>query len=196
MKILNLKGIFIALFSFSITLFADSFVVNSDKILSQKVEQKIQSIANELYTKSGIYAGVGVYNKTEFGLKDSFDRLGLKPPYAFLILDVTNKKVEIFADEQTLTLFDKEKTLSPYPEKGTILPILASNKGKDIYNAAMLNGYADIAEQIAKSKGITLENSIGNANKDTMNILRLFVYASFIFVLVVIFYRKRVKNER
>lgn len=60
--------------------------------------------------------------------------------------------------------------LSPYPGTGSILPILATNKG-DIYNAAILNGYGDMVDRLAQARGIELQHSIGNANRDTINIL-------------------------
>lgn len=189
---LNLKGIFFALF-LSINLsFGNDFIINDDKILSQKVTTRLQSIATELYEKSGIYVGVGVYNTlNNSSLYDKFKSLNLKPPFVFLMLVKDDKKVEIFADENSLTLFDKEAVLSPFPESGTILPILASKNGKDIYNAAILNGYADISERIAKSKNIELATAIGNANKDTLNIFRFLIYGSIILVVGLMVYKKR-----
>ena len=62
-----------------------------------------------------------------------------------------------------------------------------------IYNAAILNGYADIAEQIASSLNLQLESSVGNSNKTTLNFLRFFIYGLVAFFIIVIFYKK-VKN--
>ena len=53
----------------------------------------------------------------------------------------------------------------------------------------MFNGYADIAEQIADSKNVVLENAVGNANKNTILIVKILFYG---FVLYGIFmYIKR-----
>lgn len=54
----------------------------------------------------------------------------------------------------------------------------------------MLNGYADIADQIAASKNIILENSIGSQNRDTINIFRYLIYGSIILVIIVLIFRK------
>ncbi|MBE3609545.1 hypothetical protein [Campylobacter californiensis] len=178
-----------------ISLFAQNFVIKNDQILSDMVVQKIEIIGTELKQKSGVSLFLAAYETFgERGIYDEFRSLNLKSPYAVLILGKNEHKVEIYADEETLKLFDKERILSPYPERGTILPILTSKNGKDIFNAALLNGYADIAEGIAASQNITLENSIGNANKTTLNFIRLLVYGSMAFVVVFIIYRKRAKR--
>ncbi|WP_459822949.1 hypothetical protein [Campylobacter concisus] len=182
--------IFIFLLSQSLALGAN-FVVNNDEILSQKVSVKLNEIGSELYTKSGINLAVGVYKDGE--LEALFKEQNLSSPYAFLLLIKDKKKVEIFADANTSKLFNKEQILSVNPESGTIIPILVSKNGKDVYNAAILNGYADIAEQIASSLNLQLESSVGNSNKTTLNFLRFFIYGLVAFFIIVIFYKK-VKN--
>lgn len=182
--------IFIFLLSQSLALGAN-FVINNDEILSQKVSVKLNEIGSELYTKSGINLVVGVYKDGE--LESLFKEQNLSSPYAFLLLIKDKKKVEIFADANTSKLFNKEQILSVNPESGTIIPILVSKNGKDIYNAAILNGYADIAEQIASSLNLQLESSVGNSNKTTLNFLRFFIYGLVAFFIIVVFYKK-VKN--
>ena len=182
--------IFIFLLSQSLALGAN-FVINNDEILSQKVSVKLNEIGSELYTKSGINLVVGIYKDGE--LEALFKEQNLSSPYAFLLLIKDKKKVEIFADANTSKLFNKEQILSVNPESGTIIPILVSKNGKDIYNAAILNGYADIAEQIASSLNLQLESSVGNSNKTTLNFLRFFIYGLVAFFIIVVFYKK-VKN--
>ncbi len=182
--------IFIFLLSQSLAL-GTNFVINNDEILSQKVSVKLNEIGSELYTKSGINLAVGVYKDGE--LEALFKEQNLSSPYAFLLLIKDKKKVEIFTDANTSKLFNKEQILSVNPESGTIIPILVSKNGKDVYNAAILNGYADIAEQIASSLNFQLESSVGNSNKTTLNFLRFFIYGLVAFFIIVIFYKK-VKN--
>ena len=181
---------FIFLLSQSLALGAN-FVINNDEILSQKVSVKLNEIGSELYAKSGINLVVGVYKDGE--LEALFKEQNLSLPYAFLLLIKDKKKVEIFTDANTSKLFNKEQILSVNPESGTIIPILVSKNGKDVYNAAILNGYADIAEQIASSLNLQLESGVGNSNKTTLNFLRFFIYGLVAFFIIVVFYKK-VKN--
>lgn len=82
---------------------------------------------------------------------------------------------------------------------GTILPILAERaKGADIvskYSVGMYNGYADVAEQIAASKGKTLSSSAGTGSQTFIDILRLIFYSIILYALYVYvrgrFFKKR-----
>jgi hypothetical protein len=116
------------------------------------------------------------------------------------------KQVQILANPTSLySDFDKEKVLSPNATfigavvssimfarsfddikefmgnyGGVILPVLAERaKGDDIVNkyaVAMFNGYSEIAEQIAASRGIELESAAGNENKMAIDVIRLIFY--------------------
>jgi hypothetical protein len=96
---------------------------------------------------------------------------------------------------------DIKEIMSSYG--GTILPVLAERaKGKDIvskYSVAMYNGYSDIAEEIAKSHGVTLSSAAGSGSKVFIDILRLIFYGIIIYAIVVYvrgrFFRKKRKEE-
>ena len=70
---------------------------------------------------------------------------------------------------------------------GTILPILGERaKGDDIvkkYSVGMFNGYSDLADQIAASRGKTLSSSAGNANQTFIDIIRLIFYGTLLIAL-------------
>lgn len=186
-----MKGIF-ALLVFLSTLNA-AYVSDPDDIISQQVGEKLEAMASELYTKTGVGLNVAVVDTLDGkSLKDRASEfvIPLKDPYILLFLVKKEHKVEIYNSDSTKTLFDKDQVLSPMPNKGTIIPILVTKKGKDVYNAAILNGFADISDQVATAKGVELENSLGNSNKIVINIIRFFVYGSIIFVLIIYFYRK------
>lgn len=104
-------------------------------------------------------------------------------------------KVDIIGSKGALTLIDKEAVLSPYPGIGSILPILATNKG-DIYNAAILNGYGDMVDRLAQARGIELQHSIGNANRDTINILKIFNLWLYLLCVVILRSKKNEKEEK
>ncbi len=70
---------------------------------------------------------------------------------------------------------------------GTIIPLLAgkAKKGEKLgkYSGAMFNGYADIAEQIADSKNVILDNAVGNANKYSILVLKIVFYGTILFAI-------------
>jgi hypothetical protein len=149
----------------------------------------------------------------------------LKEPFVVLTFVELQKKVDILARPQSLYKdFDKKQILSPsatfigavvsaamfardwddFKEifgnyGGTILPILAEKaKGKDVvekYSVAMYNGYTDIADQIAASKGVKLSSSAGNGSKIFIDILRLIFYGIILYALVTLIRNKLRKGK-
>jgi hypothetical protein len=138
-------------------------------------------------------------------------------------------KVDILASDPSLyEYFDKKQVLSPVASPvqaflmalfysssfdsfkeiasssgGTILPLLAQkakeNEQKGKYSGSMFNGYVDIAEQIAQSKGIVLEHAVGNANKNSIFVVKLLFYGMIIYGIFLYLKRKlylrRQKND-
>jgi hypothetical protein len=153
----------------------------------------------------------------------------MNEPTILLTFAELDSKVDILANDTSLyEYFDKKQVLSPVASSvqafimalfysdsfasfkeiasssgGTILPLLAQ-KAKDgqqvgKYSGSMYNGYVDIAEQIAASKGIELENAAGNANKNSILVVKLLFYGMIIYGIFLYIKRKlylrRQKNE-
>lgn len=150
-------------------------------------------------------------------------------PTILLTFSEMNSKVDILANPVSLyEYFDKKQILSPVASPvqafvmalfystdiesfkeittsygGTIIPLLAQ-KAKDgevlgKYSGSMFNGYADIAEQIAKTKGVVLESAVGNANQNSIFIVKVLFYGFIIYAIFLYIKRKlylrRQKNE-
>ncbi len=138
----------------------------------------------------------------------------LKEPAVIMTFIELKQKVDILARPVSLyEHFNKQQVLSPnatfigavvsavmfarsYDEAeelisnrgGTILPILAEKaKGDDIvskYSVAMYNGYADVAEQIAAHRGVTLSSSAGSGSKNFIDILRVIFYGIILYAII------------
>lgn len=153
----------------------------------------------------------------------------LKEPFVLLAFSELDKQVDILARPTSLyNDFDKRQILSPnatfigavvssfmfgrsFEEVkelmtnygGTILPILAQKaKGQDIvskYSVALFNGYSDIAEQIAASKGVELKKAAGSGSKDFIDLIRLVFYGIILYAIFLYikqkFFRKKRENE-
>jgi hypothetical protein len=130
----------------------------------------------------------------------------LKEPAVILSFVELKKQVQILANPTSLYKeFDKNTILSPnatfigavvssmmfarsFDEVkeimntygGVILPVLAERaKGDDIVNkyaVAMFNGYSEIAEQIAASRGVELESAAGSGNQIAIDVIRIIFY--------------------
>ena len=141
-------------------------------------------------------------------------------PTILLTFSELNQKVDILSRPESLyKYFDKQQVLSPTATQlqalfmalffsgsfddfknnianygGTIIPILAEKtKGEDTvnkYGTALFNGYADIAEQVAASKNVTLVNAVGNSNRYTIEIFKVGFYSFILYGLYVYIKRK------
>ncbi|MFA7355378.1 MAG: 3-dehydroquinate dehydratase, partial [Sulfurimonadaceae bacterium] len=135
-------------------------------------------------------------------------------PTILLTFSEMDSKVDIYANQTSLyEYFDKKQVLSPLSSSvqafviallnmdfsdmssgGTILPLLAqkTKEGETLgkYAASMFNGYADIAEQIAASKGIVLENAVGSANQISILIVKVLFYSIVAYAIFLYIKRK------
>ena len=146
-------------------------------------------------------------------------------PTIILTFAELNSKVDILANDTSLyEFFDKEQVLSPVASPvqsfvmaiiysrsidsfistmknygGTIIPLIASKSKKgeelDKYSAAMFNGYADIAEQIANSKHVVLPDAVGNANKNSILVIKTIFYGVIILSLFIYIKRRYFKRR-
>jgi len=77
---------------------------------------------------------------------------------------------------------------------GTILPLIGLKTKKfeilGMYSAALYNGFADIAEQVASSKGVKLKNAPGNTNKNFIFFIKILFYGIILLALVQYIRRK------
>jgi hypothetical protein len=186
----------LVLILFTVTLEAKKFVYN-DGVIVNKTEAKIEEMANELYERTGISAylltkrkldGKGIIEfEKEFAKK-------AKPPFAILCIVLNEQKVDIYNSADLKDSFDKEAILSPYPWEGSIIPLLTGKKKNVSISAAMLNGYADMVEQLANSKDIKLKSGIGSTNRDMILSLKFSMYL-FLFVMIGWYFIRRRKSK-
>ncbi len=172
--------------------FSYAEILLNDNILNPSIEQNISITSKQIKKMTGVDIGLVLSDTKSFEYLQKYEQ-NLTKPYVLLVFSKISHRIDIFASEDAKFFFDKEKVLSPYPEKGTILPILANPKQKDIYNAAILNGYADIADQIASY--FKIKPFYGNSNRDTLNIMRILIYG-FVCVAILMLVQKRFKRKR
>ncbi len=173
---------------------ASAKIVDEVGILSSEITDRLNTIGLELYDKAGVTLDLVILNdKNRVGeLKNSVLN-ATDERIALVLVPSQNSQevglVDIFVSDSAKNLFDKEAVLSPFPNSGSILPLLTSKKTPQ-YSPAMLNGYADISERIAKTKNIELDSGIGDQNRTVINLLRYLIYGTILLVVIVLVYRK------
>jgi hypothetical protein len=211
----GLYALILTLF-FQNTLVAE-YLYKDEVIFNPKFNESVEELGAELYEKTGISLRLLMLKELPHGMKMAeYEKEVMKDfdtPTILLTFSEMDSKVDILAYPTSLyEYFDKKQVLSPISSPvqafviallnmdfsdmssgGTILPLLAqkAKKGEVLgkYSGSMFNGYADIAEQIAASKGIELEHAVGNANQTSIFIVKTLFYG--IILIGIYMYIKR-----
>jgi len=191
------KGVFLLLIFIS-TLQASQFVLNHSGLVDPRAIIKINQIGNEVKLKlnlnlyldvkgnNGIDLNLPMKEKIKLMKKIEKDLVkNLKKPYIVLTMALDQMYVNIlYSDKKLASIVNKDEILNDY-----VIPLLASkdkNSLKAKISAAVLNGYAEIADRVAKYKNIKLESSIGSSGKVAGTIWKVFMY-SVVLVGIVLF---------
>ena len=147
--------------------------------------------------------------------------LELEEPFIILSFSEMDKQLGVYAQPASLYKdFNKKRLLSPNGNflsalitvvmfarsfddvgevmnnyGGVILPVI-SQRVKDgnvikKYSVGMYNGYSQIAEEIAESRGIVLENAAGNGSKNFIDVIRVIFYGTILFAVFQYFRGRR-----
>jgi len=199
------------------TILSANYLYKDEVVFNPKFNAEIEKLGSELYLKTGISLKLLMLkelpeNQTIANYEKELIQ-NFNEPTILLTFSEMDSKVDIMAQPTSLyEYFDKKQVLSPISSHvqafvvallnmdfsdmasgGTIIPLLAqkSKKGEAIgkYSAAMFNGYADIAEQIAESKGVVLENAVGSVNQHSIFAVKVLFYG--IIVIAIFMYIKR-----
>ncbi len=182
------------LFFFCQNLNAQQYILNDDKLIDDRVKEKINEIGAE--TKSKLGVNIYLYTKSTLGLeeniktKDKIDVIknkesqilsSLEKPYVLLTVFVEETHVNLLYSDELKNTLDKDEILNGY-----VVPLLASKDKNSLFakvSASALNGYAAIADSIAEKKNVKLESSIGSSGKVSSTIWRVMMYSIVILGL-------------
>ena len=191
-----LRAILLFLSLFTVLYSKSDLILCNDGLVNERAIGEIVKIGTEVKEKTGISLYLCVKKSiNNQKIKDFESKLipKLNKPFILLTMASNEQKVDIITSPQTTKMIDIDEILSPFT--GTIIPILTSKKGVDKYSAAMLNGYADIADRVANKLNIKLNSSVGNTNRILVNILRVIIYGSFLY-FVIMYIRKKILYKK
>ncbi len=204
-NLLNVRAVFTALILstfFHTTLFA-SYIYESDLPINEKTQTKLKEMGEELFEKTGVSTAIiakkYLDKKSFLEIKDRYLK-ELKAPY---VLWIFSKKYDVrdsvginqmFSSDDLKGKFDKDSLFSPFYGSFTKLIVIQKSKS-DPTGAAFLNGYADLTDMIADSYGVKLASSIGSETRETMDIARIVMYLTFLFLLIWIIKVKFFKKD-
>lgn len=197
--LIKAKEIFLFCFFLFLPLqgFAQALIISDALLLDERAIVKMEEMGEELFQKTGVKVFLVAKNSGEGKEIVSFEKefaQSLPEPFALLTLFLEEKKIDIYTSKELEKAFDKEVLLSPLPWKGMIIPLLTNKKKEVGVTPALLNGYAELVEQIAASRNVVLDSSIGNANKTTISLVKVLIYGFVGVLLLFVFIRRIRKN--
>ncbi len=200
-NIINLKigVIFSLLFFLSQNVFAGNFIINSDDLVDERAQKKINQMGDELKAKLNVNVYLNVKQNLSLAkdlpLKEKFAKIKayekevvatLKKPYILLNMSASDLYVNILYSKGLDKLVNKDDILDGY-----VVPLLASKDKNTLFSkvsAAVLNGYAAIADTLAQKRNIELQTSIGNQGKISGTIWRVLMYTLIVISLLLYTY--------
>lgn len=163
------------------------YILSHDELIDQRAIEKINQIGNEVETKTGVK--IYLFVKENYGIDDSlsmkekFEKIKLyeneilqsvSQPYVLLTMSLDQTHINLFVSDELNTIIDKNEILNDY-----IIPLLASKDKNNLFSkvsAALLNGYAQIGDEIANSRNIKLDSSIGSGGTTFSTLWKVFMY--------------------
>jgi len=209
------KGVFavLALTMFPLILNATQFTTKllRNDILKIEVVKLIDTMGKELQEKTAVNAYAIATNEhfpEKFNLVEYSKQYEAKlsKPYVLLIFApyaIITKKSEARGRVAIIPSSEALRELYDYDDvRDALVDIVAvkdSNTKEDKYNIGVLQGYSELVDNIAESKGIELENTIPNDTGTVVNILRVLIYFGTAVLLWMFVFRPlwlRMKNGK
>jgi len=186
------------------------YILTHDGLIDIRAQDKIFEIGNE--SKSKLEVNLYIDIKEDNGINPKEERSirqklmkekeqllvqNLPKPYAVLTISIDQLYTNILVSDDLKDIIDRDDILDNY-----VIPLLASKDKNSLFaktSAAVLNGYAQMADSIAESKNIKLESSIGSEGKTAGTIWKVFMYTIvviglFLYVLIILRERKYKKG--
>jgi hypothetical protein len=186
------------------------YILRND-LLKIEAQQRINEMGEELKAKTGVTAYLVASNehfKERYNLIEyakQYEANMSKPyvlfifaPYASIIekSDARGRVGIIPSSQNVRALYNYEDV------RDAAIDIVAakdSNTDEDKFNIGILQGYSELADNIAKSKGLKLEKTIPNEMGLMLTILRILVYTGTAVLLWIFALRPlwmRIKNVK
>jgi hypothetical protein len=184
----------VLLFSF----FLNAKFLFNDHLVSPKAADLIEKIGSELYSKTKINAymiatndrlkrGVSVY---EYLKKFS----SISKPYAAIVFAPNSQRIHLVASNKELLIGLDKDTILDYAIK--VIASKDSNSLQSKYDVGLVQAYSELADEIAKIKGIKLQSTIKDAGRGILTVVNTIIIIGSIIVIWLFFIAPMVKRRK
>ena len=200
-----------ALLALLLPLLLNATYILKDDILKPEASKMVEEMGSELSSKTGINAYL-IATKEPFkegfnlvSYSKKFEKSMSKPyilfifaPYAVVIEKSKQKGRVGFipSSNEVRKLYDYDDVRDATVD---IVAIKDKNSQEDKYNIGIVQGYSELADQIADSKGVELTKTLPNETTYIIVALKVLVYIGSVLVLWMFIFRPivmRIKNGK
>lgn len=208
---MNKAQVRVTLLALLLPLLLNATHILRNNLLKPEASTMIEEMATELYDKTGINGYVIATNESfpeRFNLVDysMMYEANMSKPYVIFIFApyaIITKESDQKGRVGFIPSSDEVKKLYDYAEvRDAAIDIVAvkdQNTDEDKHNIGIVQGFSELADQIAASKGVKLTKTIPNDTHVVIMILQVLVYVGSIFVFWIFLLRpmiKRMKNGK
>ena len=200
-----------ALLALLLPLLLNAAHILKDDLLRPEASKIIEQMGNELSSKTGINGYVVATNENfpeRFNLVAYSKKYedNISKPYVMFIFapnavitaksETTGRVAIVPSSKEVSLLYTKTDV-----QDATIDVVAAKDKNtkEDKFNIGIVQGFSELADQIAASKNIQLETTIPNDTRTIIGYVRILVYIGTFFVLWIFILRPiwvRIKNGK
>ena len=181
-----------------IPLFINAKFLFNDHLISPKASDLIEKMGSELYEKTHINAYLITSNdRLERGVSvNEFlkrYRSSLIKPYTAIIFLPNSKRIHVVASNKELLLALDKDTILDYAIK--IIASKDSNSLQSKYDVGLVQAYSEMADEIAKYKGVTLNSTIKDSGRWFINLLNVIILIGSLIVIWIFFISPIIKKR-
>ena len=200
-----------ALLALLLPLLLNATHILKDDILKPEASKLIEEMATELVSKTGIHGYVVATNENfpeRFNLVDYSKKYeaNMSKPYVMLIFapnaiitaksETKGRVALIPSSKDLIELYDKSDVMD-----ATIDVVAAKDKNtkEDKFNIGVVQGFSELADQIADAKKVEMTTTLPNETKIIVSVLRVIVIIGALLVFWMFMFRPlymRIKNGK
>jgi len=200
-----------ALLALLLPLLLNATHILKDDILKPEASKLIEEMADELLSKTGINGYVVATNENfpeRFNLVDYSKKYeaSMSKPYIMLIFapnavitvksETKGRVALIPSSKELISLYDKSDVMD------ATIDVIASkdkNSVEDKFNIGVVQGFSELADQIASSKNIEMTTTLPNETRYIIKVLQVIVIIGALLVFWMFMFRPlymRIKNGK
>ncbi len=200
-----------ALLALLLPLLLNATHILKNDLLNPEASKLIEEMGNELISKTGINGYVVATNENfpeKFNLVEYSKKYeaNVSKPYVMLIFapnavitakaEITGRVALITSSKELAKLYDKSDVMDATID---VVAVQDKNTKEDKYNIGIVQGFSELADQIASSKNVEMTTTLPNETKIIITVLRVVVIIGALLIFWMFMFRPlylRIKNGK